>query len=136
MLGQVLAHLRNYFLHSYETRTFEVSNGSIELPRLRAGQHFCISGSVFNDGVYQYPVSDLKDEVFYGTVFALAIPKSLLDLVKEIEDWQTANGKASASPYQSESFGGYSYTMKSGADGASVSWQSAFADRLNVWRKI
>lgn len=136
MLSNVLAYLRNYFPVGYETGMFEVKNGSIDLPFLQDGQYFLLCGSVFNDGVHQYPASDLEDETFRGEVISLAIPKALLELVKEIEEWQKKNGEKAAGPYQSESFGGYTYTLKSGADGFGASWQNAFASRLNIWRKI
>lgn len=136
MLAHVLAYLRNYFPVGYESGFFEVKNGSIELPNLKDGQYFYIIGSVFNDGVHQYPASGMTDEVFSGSVYALAIPKALLDLVAEIEKWQETNGEKAVGIYQSESFGGYSYSLKSGADGFGASWQNAFASRLNIWRKI
>ena len=136
MLNHVLAYLRNYFPVGDKSGTFEVKDGGIDLPFLQAGQYFYISGSVFNDGVHQYPAEGLEDETFHGTVYALAIPKALLDLVAEIEKWQEENGAKAAGPFQSESFGGYSYTLKSGADGFGASWQSAFATRLSIWRKI
>jgi hypothetical protein len=67
----------------------------------------------------------------------MAIPKNFLMLAQEIEDWQEQNGKAVASPYQSESFGGYSYSKASGKNGGgSYSWQDAFATRLNLYRRI
>ena len=102
------------------------------------GQHFRIVGSVFNDGVHQYNDElALTDETFYGEVWALAIPKALLDLVSEIEEWQSKNGEKSAGIYQSESFGGYSYTLKSDSGGnGDRSWMGAFSTRLNQWRKL
>ena len=136
MLSDVLAYLRNYFPVGYEIGTFEVKNGSIDIPILQEGQYFLLCGSVFNDGVHQYPTSNLQDETFRGEAIALAIPNALLELVKEIEEWQKKNGEKAAGPYQSESFGGYTYTLKSGADGFGASWQNAFASRLNIWRKI
>jgi hypothetical protein len=136
MLGYVLAYLRNYFPVSREFGTYRVENGSIDIADMQDGQYFRIVGSVFNDGVHRYPASGLTDEVFSGTVWSLAVPKDLLDLVAEIEEWQKKNGERAAGPYQSESFGGYSYTLKSGSEGFGASWQSAFASRLNVWRKI
>ena len=42
-----------------------------------------------------------------------------------------------SSPYVSESFGGYSYTKRSGSDSGSVGgWQEAFKARLSPWRKL
>lgn len=136
MLGVVLAYLRNYFEVRKTYCTYEIKNGTLVLPDMQDGQYFRIVGSVFNDGVHQYPSSDLTDEDFTGSVWALAIPKDLLGLVAEIEGWQKKNGEKAAGPFQSESFGGYNYTLKSGADGFGASWQSAFASRLNIWRKI
>lgn len=136
MLGVVLAYLRNYFEVRKTYCMYEIKNGTLVLPDMQDGQYFRIVGSVFNDGVHQYPSSDLTDEDFTGSVWALAIPKDLLDLVAEIEEWQTKNGEKAAGPFQSESFGGYTYTLKSNADGFGASWQSAFASRLNIWRKI
>ena len=137
MLTEICAELRNWFVvpNGVHIQTYTISGGSIApLDFLQEGQYFRIVGSVFNDGVYQYPDTSLTDEVFEGAVWALAIPKSLLDLVAEIEDWSEKNASAQNTPYQSESFGGYSYTLKNGADGAT--WKTVFASRLNTWRKL
>lgn len=136
MLEQILAYLRNYFVVGYSSGTFEVKNGVLLADFLQEGQYFKISGSVFNDGTYKFPEEKLIDETFSGSVYALAIPKSLIDLVAEIEEWEKANKSATQSPYQAESFGGYSYTLKGGAEGFGATWQSVFAQRLNIWRKI
>lgn len=136
MLGHVLAYLRNYFPIRKWFGTYVIKDGSFELSEIQNGQYFRVIGSVFNDGVHKYPASGLTDEVFTGAVWALAVPKDLLDLSAEIEEWQTKNGAKASGLYQSESFGGYSYTLKSDAEGFGASWQSAFASRLNRWRKI
>lgn len=138
MLEQVLRHLNNWFLVEIHEGTFTVENGSITLPFLLTNQYFRIVGSVFNDGLHQYPVADLTDETFPGSVWALAVPKAVTDLSVEIEAWQEKNGEAVASPYQSESFGGYSYTKRSaGSDSGTLNgWQDAFRGRLNDWRKL
>lgn len=138
MLGTVLDYLRNWFLvpNGIRCGTYTVQDGDITLPFLQKGQYFRVVGSVFNDGVYKYGEVTLKDETFTGCICALAIPNAVLELVQEIEAWQEKNSAVASAPYQSESFGGYSYTLKSGADGGAVSWQDAFSDRLNQWRKI
>lgn len=138
MLEQVLRHLNNWFLVEIHEGTFTVENGSITLPFLLTNQYFRICGSVFNDGLHQYPAVDLPDETFTGSVWALAVPKAVSDLSVEIEAWQEKNGEAVASPYQSESFGGYSYTKRSaGSDSGTLNgWQDAFRGRLNNWRKL
>ena len=139
MLEQVLMHLNNWFLvpGGIHEGTYTIEDGGIALPFLANGQYFRICGSVFNDGLHQYPSGDLRNETFDGTVWALAIPRSVIDLAVEIETWETKNGDASVSPYQSESFGGYSYSKATdSASGGAVTWQSAFRSRLNAWRKL
>ena len=138
MLEQVLRHLNNWFLVEIHEGTFTVENGSIALPFLLTNQYFRIVGSVFNDGLHQYPATDLTDETFTGTVWALAVPKAVVTLSEDIAAWEEKNGGSVASPYQSESFGGYSYTKRSaGSDGSTLNgWQDAFRGRLNDWRKL
>lgn len=139
MLEQVLMNIRRWFpveggIHS---GTFTIKDGGITLPFLADGQYFRICGSVFNDGLHQYNVLDLTDETFTGTIWALAIPKAVIELADEIQKWQEKNGEASVSPYQSESFGGYSYSKATDAEtGGAVTWQSAFKQQLSAWRKI
>ena len=138
MLEQVLRHLNNWFLVEIHEGTFTVENGSIALPFLQTNQYFRICGSVFNDGLHKYPAVDLTDETFTGTVWALAVPKAVITLAEDIAAWEERNGEAVASPYQSESFGGYSYTKRSaGSDSGTLNgWQNAFRGRLNDWRKL
>ena len=138
MLTELCAELRNYFEvpNGRHFGTFTISGGSIApLDFLQDGQHFRIVGSVFNDGVYQYPASDLTDEVFEGAVWAMAVPPTLIALSAEIEEYNNSNA-GKASPYTSESFGGYSYTKATDANGAPIGWQKAFASRLAKWRKL
>ena len=139
MLEQVLMNIRNWFpvkggIHS---GTFTIKDGGITLPFLAYGQYFRICGSVFNDGLHQYPATDLVDEEFSGAIWELAIPPAVVDLADEIQKWQEKNGEVSVSPYQSESFGGYSYSKATdSASGGAVTWQSAFKRQLSTWRKI
>ena len=139
MLEQVLMNIRNWFpveggIHS---GTFTIKDGGIALPFLANGQYFRICGSVFNDGLHQYPADDLTDETFNGTIWALAIPKAVIELADEIQKWQEKNGEAASSPFSSESFGGYSYSKATDAEtGGAVTWQSAFKKQLSAWRKI
>lgn len=138
MLELVLRHLNNWFLVDIHRGVFTVENGSITLPFLQNNQYFRVCGSVFNDGLHQYPAVDLTDETFTGTVWALAVPKAVVTLSEDIAAWEKKNGEAVASPYQSESFGGYSYTKRSAENdsGTLNGWQDAFRGRLNDWRKL
>lgn len=139
MLENVLRSLKNWFFREAHGGTYTITGGKVDLPFLQQGQYFRVIGSVFNDGVHQYNDElALTDETFYGEIWALAIPKSLLDLVAEIEKWQAKNGAVAGGLYQSESFGGYSYTLKADAASGSGdnSWMGAFSSRLSQWRKI
>ena len=139
MLEQVLMNIRNWFtveggIHS---GTFSIKDGGITLPFLVDGQYFRIIGSVFNDGLHQYPATNLVDEKFSGAIWALAIPTAVVDLADEIQKWQEKNGEVASSPFSSESFGGYSYSKATDAEtGGAVTWQSAFKRQLSAWRKI
>lgn len=154
MLEQLLRHLHNWFrvhdnVDGIHSDTYTVESGSITLPFLQNGQYFRIIGSIFNDGLYIYGETlkdgdgndlELTDETFDGTIWALAVPKAIVSISKEIEEWEKKYGDITSSPYSSESFGGYSYSKASGggsADSAGVSgWEDAFKRRLNQWRKI
>ena len=137
-LTEICAELRNWFVvpNGVHIQTYTISGGSIApLDFLQDGQYFRIVGSVFNDGVYQYPATSLTDEVFDGAVLAMAVPPSVIDLAAEIEEYNNSDA-GKASPFTAESFGGYSYTKATDANGAPIGWQKAFASRLNQWRKL
>lgn len=141
MLEAVLIHLKNWFVVpcGVHEGTYTIENGSLELPFLQDGQYYRICGSVFNDGLhkYGYTTDELQNETFTGTVWALAIPKTVVELSEKIEEWQTKNGEAVASPFSSESFGGYSYTKATdAATGAQATWETVFRSQLNPWRKL
>ena len=138
MLTELCAHLRNYFEvpNGRHFGTFTISGGSIApLDFLQEGQYFRIIGSVFNDGVHKYGESDLNNETFDGAVWAMAVPPAVVALSEEIKAYNDSDA-GKASPYTSESFGGYSYTKAIDANGAPIGWQKAFASRLNKWRKL
>lgn len=133
MLYTICKTINNFFISSRYEGEFTIANGTINLPLLE-GQYFLIEGSVLNDGVYQYPATDLKDETFKGAIVGMKVPQEFLDLVEEIKAY---NNKASKTEgYVSESFGGYSYTKATDSKGNVASWKNAFATRLNAWRKI
>lgn len=148
MLTELFQELRNWFCHARYYGRFEIKDGIItsynDGEMLQEGQYFRIIGSLFNDGVYVYP-ADLKDEIWDGSVWSMAVPDAVISLAKDIEDWCDKYGgtdSAAMSPYQSESFGGYSYSKASGGtstdgSGSSIAtWKTVFADRLSRWRKI
>lgn len=152
MLTELCQELHNWFVLEKHFGKITISDGTITFAdgtdhKLQNGQYFRIVGSVFNDGVHKYWVQDADDaltnEVFNGAVWALGIPKAVIALADEIGAWRDKyEGAESAamSPFNSESFGGYSYS-KAGAgtsngSGSGGGWQGVFAARLNMWRKI
>lgn len=136
MVGTVLNHLNNYFVvkDGMHREVFTIENGTVSLDFLQPDQYFRIVGSVFNDGVYKYPSTELHDEEFDGEIWALAIPKELLDLIEEIDAWLV---KYPVTGYISEKFGNYSYSQRTNfRSNAAISWQDVFSVRLNRWRKV
>lgn len=137
MLSELCKELNNWFCKKIYFDTFNIEGGVLIVPELQNGQYFRIVGSTFNDGVYEYPASELKDEVFDGAVWAMAVPAEVIALSAEIDEWKTKYETAeNMSPYQSESFGGYSYTKASGANGGTATWQDVFGSKLNNYRRI
>lgn len=146
MLTELCQYLRNWFELSKLHGSFKVEGGVLTyadgtaLPVLQ-NQYYRVIGSVFSDGVHKYGVETLVNEPeFLGSVWTMGVPTELVTLAGEIAAWRETNADALNSPYQSESFGGYSYSLKSGGADAGQSggptWQSQFAARLAPWRKI
>jgi hypothetical protein len=150
MIEAICAHVHNYFTAAEDIHagTWTISSGAIDLSALlQNGQYFRIVGSAMNDGIYQYPAQPeqgrppiLVDETFEGEIWAMKVPRAVVNLAAEIAAWQQKYGAAAASPYQSESFGGYSYTKAAGASGSAAgdadAWKGVFRSRLNEWRKL
>lgn len=138
MLEQILLHIHNRFIVGSKSGRWAIDSGTVEVDGLQQGQYFWVEGSVFNDGLHQYPADDLTDETFEGRILFLAIPNTLIELSEEIGAWCDENASILGSAYQSESFGGYSYTKPSGGSGgiAADGWQGHFRSRLNPWRKL
>ena len=135
-LTNLCAELRNYFETEKRFGTFTISGGSISPSDfLQDGQYFRIVGSVFNDGVHRHPAHDLTDETFDGAVWAMAVPPAVIELLQKIQEFEAATANAPTA-YISESFGGYSYTKATDANGLPVGWKSVFKNELNRWRKL
>lgn len=152
MLTELCQYLHNWFTrkpdgteHPKYYGQFTVADGALQGIDLIDGQYFRIMGSLFNDGVHK--AGDAQDtltsETFEGAVWIMGIPPTVIQLATDIAGWQAAYGgidSAAMSPYNSESFGGYSYSKSGGgsSDGSTGAgtWQAAFAKRLDVWKKI
>lgn len=140
-LTNLCTYLKNWFYTNKSLKgTITIENGNITnldfISKIQRDQYFRVTGSVFNDGVYQYDGNNLcmTDEEFVGVLHLMAIPQEVQRLATDIETWTEQNKETLDSPFQSESFGGYSYTKSSGASGGG--WEEHFANRLNQWRKI
>ena len=152
MLQEICENIHNYFVHDRYNGTYTISGGVISPALvLKDGQRFLIAGSDLNDGIYTFHPTGIKndddsagaglaDEVFTGAICGLSIPPQVIALAAEVNEWVGKYGAAVASPYQSESFGGYSYTRatsgKSDGTNTVAGWQEVFASRLNRWRKV
>jgi len=150
MLSELCRELKNWFDRGQPKilGDFTISDGHLDRrisEKIQYNQYFRIIGSVFNDGVYCFNEGlRLTDETFHGAIWLMAVPKEVIDLANEIDSWQEKYGSVDStamSPFNSESFGGYSYSKSTGSGGGSSSsnpttWQSAFANRMNRWRKI
>lgn len=149
MLTEICANIRNYFTYEKDKHIgdFAIIDGQITPSFDIPTDYIRIVGSHLNDGVHKRGDEgfELQDEAeFRGAVWVMSPPKSFLDLAAEISDWQAKNGGVESqamSPFNSESFGGYSYSKSGGsASGGSssggASWQNAYATRLNAYRRI
>lgn len=145
MLEQILMEIHNWFrvrdsVNGIHPGTYTIENGGIALPFLRDGQYFRIMGSLFNDGLHRYgpDMEALEDETFDGTIWALAIPKTVVDAAAEAEAWMAKNGAVVGGVYSSESFGGYSYTKDTtAADSVSKTGiPPHILARVNGYRKL
>lgn len=153
MLTEICQYLHNWFNRKPDgseypkySGTFTISGDAIvELAgKLAEGQYIRIMGSLFNDGVHKLGSDALEDEVFDGAVWSMAVPPVMVELSEDIASWQYKYGSVDSeamSPFNSESFAGYSYSKSSGvsSNGSSKNpstWQSVFEARLAPWRKL
>lgn len=145
MLEQILMEIHNWFrvqdgVDGIHPGTYTIENGGIALPFLRDGQYFRIMGSVFNDGLHRYgpDMEALTDETFEGTVWALSIPKAVVDAAAEAEAWLAKNGAIANGIYTSESFGGYAYTKDTAAADsvAQTGIPAHILAKVNCYRKV
>lgn len=154
-LTDLCEKLRNWFDVDRHFGTFEIANGTIDLDFIREGQFYRLIGSR-QDGVYTVLDNKLKfiksisedgqggfdvdgiiarDETFNGAVWELSFPINFLIFYSDMCGWETQYADKVNSPYQSESFGGYSGTLKTGANGILTVWDN-FSSDLARWQKI
>lgn len=135
MLTDICEDTRNWFSGDADKQfgKFTIEGGKFTPLFAQEGQYYRIVGSVFNDGVHKVGDTDLIDETFDGAVWLMRVPRQVVALAEEIDEFNK-NNKPSA--YTSESFGGYSYSKATTASGSPATWRQVFAPQLNKWRKI
>lgn len=146
MLAEVCGYLNNYFDVERHNGVISIQDGVVYCDSkeitMTKGQHFALLRKNFVLGVYEYEKDELKDRVFEGKVWIMDLPDDFVSLVAEITAWQTKYGGAGSgamSPFNSESFGGYSYSKSSGSSNSNksaVAWQDAYGSRLAKYKKV
>lgn len=152
ILTEICQYLKNWFDRNQKKwiGKISISNEVIRLGdqviELVPGQYYRVIGSLFNDGVHKLDTYDvlIDEPEFDGAVWSMAIPPAVVELATEIEEWQSKYGgvgSVAMSPFNSESFGGYSYSKSGGGSGdgergAVGTWQGVYGKRLSMWRKI
>lgn len=148
MLTEICGYLKNWFENTVLLDTFTISDNVItrsdgSTVSFFGCNYFRVVGSKpsINDGIYPVNKFTLQDDTFRGGIWMMAVPADLLTLEADIEAWCEKYAGADSpamSPFNSESFGGYSYSKSGGssANGAGASWENAFAARLARFRKL
>lgn len=144
MLTEICAEIKNYFTYQSDKHfgDFAIAGGQIVPSLTIPTDYIRIVGSHLNDGVHKRGQNgfELVDEgTFHGAIWIMSPPKAFLDLANEIVAWQEKNGGTDSpamSPFQSESFGGYSYSKGAVGSVSGNTWQGAFSTRLNIYRRI
>lgn len=154
MLQEVMEYLNNFWVPiKAEKVTYTIADGVIT-PDFGAedGDRFYVCGSRRNDGVYTFHpysimnddddnVAGLRDETFAGTIRVCSVPPALLTLSEEIKSWVASYSAQLSGPFSSESFNGYSYTLKSGrgtyggSGPLTYTWREQFKTQLEQWRR-
>ena len=140
-LTDICAYLNNYFWRTKRDVKINIVGGTFSVDFLKEGQYFRIVNSDFNDGVWKYPATGMKDEQFTGSIWSMAVPSAVIDLAVNIKAWRDkyeAPGSEMLSPFNSESFGNYSYSKGSASAGTTNpnSWQTVFAAQLAPYRRL
>lgn len=132
-IAAVMRRVRNFFERERIDGTFTISGGMLE--PLPDAPYIAISGSAWHDGVF--PAGTLPetghDEQFDGKVWGLHPPSDFLAMCESISEYDAKNPVGA---YQSESFGGYSYTRGNVGGTAGDGWEAAFAGQLAPYRRM
>lgn len=144
MLTEICQYLHNYFDYERHNGDITVNGGVItcngDAIALEEGQYFALFRGRIPLGVFN--AEDGLDKTFNGSVWLMDVPKAILDADTWAKSWMEKNGSANSdanSAFQSESFGGYSYSKgnnTTGKAGASIFDTAQFAQMLAPYRKL
>ena len=150
MLTEICAYLKNFFVETYYIGHITVTDGIVACNGtqidIKQDQYFTLVNEKAKSilGTYKYGADELKDRDITGAVWLMDVPDDLIAIVGEISAWMEKYGGADStamSPFATESFAGYSYSMyyggrsEDGNNGAPL-WAAKFGGRLARWRKI
>ena len=119
--------------------------GETNRPSFQSPQNVFVLG--MNDGVYTYHADGIKndddtevaglcDETFAGTIRVCSVPPAVLALSREKSQWEATHSGELSGALASESFNGYSYTLKTGKNGGALTWFDTPAGKtLERWRR-
>lgn len=141
-MERILKYINNYYAKTKELGIITIKDNKIELKGTYIpNQYILVRGSILNDGLYK--INTLEDkmiavtgainEVFEGVIYALAIPKEIIEMQTELKELES---KYEPSVYQSESFGNYSYSLATNKQGETMSPFDYLVPRLIAYRKI
>lgn len=144
MLTEICQYLHNYFDYERHYGDISIIGQSVFCDgkeiEIESGQYFALFRNKIPLGVFQK--SELTDKSFTGSVWLMDVPKAITDANTWAEQWKAKNmaaGSEANSVFQSESFGGYSYSKgnnSKGKVGASIFDNAQFAAMLAPYRKL
>jgi hypothetical protein len=145
MLTEICQYLHNYFEYEKHFGLISIIGDVVfcdgEEIEMDEGQYFALFRERYAIGVYQNG-DELTDKTFQGSVWLMDVPDAILKANQWAEQWMEKNGgvdSAASSPFQSVSFGGYSYSKGNnsvGKVGVGLFDQANFVGMLAPYRKL
>lgn len=89
----------------------------------------------YTDGNFKVYGAETAHGILNGAIWEMSVPTDFLELYEKMTAWEEKNADILNSPFQSESFGGYSYSRASGKNGSLTVWDN-FADEIARYQKL
>lgn len=140
-LSRICARLKNHFLRDKYEGTFTLVSGIAPLDNLLDGQYFVIVNSNLNNGVFQNTAESLakiQPETFTGRIWTMSVPVDFLELVEDIDQLNAKIEELGLldKGYASETFGGYTYSLQSGAPAYMQEWLNRINSGMSMYQKM